>query len=92
MRIDAINRVSQLYQNNSVKKTAKKGSASGKDKFEISNAGKTLQAAKKAVAEAPEVREDKVKAIKEQLAAGTYSVSSKEFADKIVDRYFDLLG
>lgn len=92
MRIDAYNRIGQLYQNTNVKKTMKNGSASGKDKFEISSAGRTFQAAKKAVEQTPEVREDKVNAIKEQLAAGTYNVSSAEVAGKIVDSYFDLLG
>ena len=92
MRIDAYNRISGLYQNTGVKKTLKKDSASGKDKFEISNAGRTFQVAKKAVEQTPEVREDKIKTIKEQLSAGTYNVSASEVAGKIVDSYFDLLG
>ena len=92
MRIDAYNRISQMYQTGNIKKTAKSSKASASDSFEISNEGKTFQAVKKAVEESVEVREDKVNSIKEQMAAGTYQVSSRQVADKIVDRYFELLG
>lgn len=92
MRIDAYNRVSQLYQGNAVKKTSRKNDVSAKDSLEISSFGKVFQNAKKAAADAPEVREDKVQSLKEQMANGTYNVSSKQVADKLVDQYFNVLG
>lgn len=92
MRIDAYNRVSQLYQGNAAKKTSRKNDVSAKDSLEISSFGKVFQNAKKAVADAPEVREDKVQSLKEQMANGTYNVSSKQVADKLVDQYFNVLG
>ncbi|MFW5668655.1 MAG: flagellar biosynthesis anti-sigma factor FlgM [Acetivibrio ethanolgignens] len=36
-------------------------------------------------------RYDKVNKIKEQLASGTYDVSAEEFADKIVNSYFNTI-
>ncbi len=88
MRIDAFNKVSQLYQANSVKNTSKPKSGSFSDKLEISQVGKDYQAAKQIVAQTPDIREDKVQEIKQRMEAGNYSVSSEELAKKLVDAYF----
>ena len=58
MRIDAINRVSQLYQANSTKKVAKSNNAEKYDSVQISQMGKDYQVAKAAVAATPDVRTD----------------------------------
>lgn len=85
MRIDAYNAVSQMYQ-----KTAqsKKVSADKKvtkdDRLEISQAGKDINVAKKAIAEAPDVRAERIEMIKKQMAEGTYNVSMEAVADKIL--------
>lgn len=92
MRIDAINKVSQLYNTGSVKSTAKKTGSNFNDSLEISQTGKDYHIAKQIIANTPDVREDKVKAIKEGLASGTYNVSMEEVADKIVNRFFDELA
>jgi negative regulator of flagellin synthesis FlgM len=89
MRIDAFNKVSQLYSTSSVKNTAKTKSSSFKDLLEISQTGKDYQTARQIVARTPDVREDRVNDIKQQMAAGTYDVSAQEVADKLVDSYFD---
>lgn len=91
MRIDAYNQITQVYQNSQAKKTAAKGKAGLSDVFEISRAGKDLQVAKQAVKDAPDIREDKVKRIQEQLASGTYNVSAEQFADKMVEAYFEAI-
>lgn len=86
MRIDAMNKVSQLYQTGSPKKVSK---ASGKDKttdsLEISQAGKDFQTVRQAVASAPDVRTDLVNSIKQRMNNGTYNVSSEELADKLLN-------
>lgn len=89
MRIDAFNKVSQLYKTNSMKSTAKTKSSSFSDKLEISQLGKDYQVAKQIVAQTPDVREDKVNEIKQRMDAGTYDVSNEEVADKLVKAYFD---
>ncbi len=89
MRIDAFNKVSQLYQANSVKSTSKAKGGSFSDKLEISRVGKDYQVAKQIVAQTPDIREDKVKELKERIEAGTYEVSSEKLAQKLVEAYFE---
>lgn len=84
MRIDAINRVSQLYQANSTKKVAKTGSTEKFDSVQISQMGKDYQVAKAAVAAAPDVRTDLVNDIKTRMQNGTYNVSMEMLADKLL--------
>lgn len=89
MRIDAINKVNQLYQATKPKKAKETNSADIKEKYEVSKTGKDYQTAKTAVKASPDIREDKVSKIKDALATGTYNVSAQEIADKMVSRYFD---
>ena len=84
MRIDAINRVSQLYQANSTKKVAKAKSTEKYDSVQISQMGKDYQVAKAAVAAAPDVRTDLVNDIKQRMQDGTYDVSMEMLADKLL--------
>ena len=84
MRIDAINRVSQLYQANSTKKVAKANSTEKYDSVQISQMGKDYQVAKAAVAATPDVRTDLVNDIKTRMQNGTYDVSMEMLADKLL--------
>ena len=89
MRIDAYSAVNQVYQTNmQTKKETTEKKISRDDKIEISQVGKDMTVPKKAISEAPDIREDKVKAIKEQMEAGTYSVSSEAIADKLINGFF----
>ena len=90
MRIDAFNQVTQLYKTNSTKKAYKTNTTQAADKVEISQMGKDYQIAKNAVAAAPDVREDKVNAIKQALASGTYNVSMEEVTDKLIQNSFNM--
>lgn len=89
MRVDAYNKIAQVYQTNAVQKIDKKTNITTKDQVEISSLGKDYQIAKKAVANAPDIRTDKVNDIKERIASGTYNVSMEEVADHILERYFE---
>jgi len=84
MRIDAVNRVSQLYQANSTKKVAKQTRTERYDSVQISQMGKDYQVAKMAVAAAPDVRTDLVNDLKEKLNNGTYDLSMGKLADKLL--------
>ena len=86
MRIDAINRVSQLYQANSTKKVAKANDVAKYDSVQISQMGKDYQVAKAAVAATPDVRTDLVNDIKSRMENGTYDVSMEMLADKLLAR------
>lgn len=85
MRVDAYSAISQLYQANSIS-SAKKAESTQKssDKLEFSQTAKTYQVAKAAVKESSDVRIDKVEAIRTQMLAGTYNISSEAIADKII--------
>ena len=87
MRIDAYNRVQQLYSNASTANIKKEKTRSFSDKLQISDMGRDIQNAKQAVADSPDVREDVVASIKERLGAGTYQVNVDEFADRLFERY-----
>lgn len=89
MRVDALNQISQIYKPTSPKKIEKQGEVVKKDAYEISQSARDYQIAKKAIAEAPDVREDKVSEMKEALASGTYNVSSQEIAEKMIHKFFD---
>ena len=83
MRIDAYNQISQLYQASKPKKITKKSEATVKEQYTVSSKGQDYQAAKKALAAAPDIREEKVAALKEQIASGSY------IADSVVSKFFD---
>ena len=87
MRVDAINHVSQLYKPANAKKVNRAEELQNKDAYEISQSAKDYQVAKKAVAEAADIRENKVAQLKEALASGTYNVSSPEIAEKILSNF-----
>lgn len=89
MRIDAYNQVSQIYQESRPQKVAKKSETTVRDQFTVSSKGKDYQTAKKALAAAPDIREEKVAALKEQIASGSYNVSAQEIADSVVSKFFD---
>ena len=87
MRIDAFNKVSQLYKTNSVKSATKSQGSSFSDKLEISQTGMDYQVAKQHVARTPDIREDKVNDIKQRMEAGAYHVSIEDVANKLVDEF-----
>lgn len=92
MRIDAYNQIQQIYGSSTIKKTEDKKTttSSFKDQLMLSATGRDSQIAKKALASAPDVREDKVASIKEQIDNGTYDVSTDDFASKLLDKYIGL--
>ena len=88
MRIDAYNQISQIYQTTERRTVGKKNSVLyGSDKVEISQFGKDYRTAKQAVADAPDVRADKVADIKAKIDSGSYEVSSEDFAAKLAEKY-----
>ncbi|MBE5967366.1 MAG: flagellar biosynthesis anti-sigma factor FlgM [Lachnospiraceae bacterium] len=92
MRIDAFNKVSKLYQSNNIKSTKSVKGASFSDKLEISQTCKDYQIARNTLKSVPDVREERVKEIKERIASGTYNINSEEVADKLIENYFNKLA
>lgn len=90
MRIEAYTQVQQLYQTQKTSKTQSAQKASFRDQLEISSAGKDIQTAKNAVMGAPDIREDVVAPIKEQIQNGTYGVDADSFAEKLFAKFQEM--
>ena len=88
MRIDAYNQVAAIYKSSKpARTTATKKTASFQDQLQISQAGRDFQIAKQAVAEASDIREDKVSELKTSVQSGKYQVDSGDFASKLLEKY-----
>ena len=88
MRVDAYSQIQQIYGVNKSRRTSKAApTGSVRDAFEISSIGKDIQTAKSAVKASPDIREDKVAALKSSIQSGTYNVSGESFADKLMQKY-----
>lgn len=61
----------------------------GGDDVSISSAARDLQEAQKAVQNAPDVRQEKVAAIKKQVQEGTYHVPAEALVDKLLSVFKD---
>jgi len=54
------------------------------DTVVLSDAAKRIQEAKKVLDEIPDIREDKVAQLKEQIENGTYEIDEQKIADKML--------
>lgn len=86
-----IPQIQEIYnKNNTTSKVEKSsGASSKKDVVSISNEGKDFQAALKAAREAPDMRIEKVKEIKQKMQEDRYEISAEDIADKIVNSIFN---
>lgn len=88
MRIEAYNQVAQIYKANKTAGTARTGkSAESRDEVQISSFGRDYQIAKQAVAEASDIREEKMAAVAARVKSGNYEVSMNDFAGKLLEKY-----
>ena len=92
MRIDAYNQIQQIYGTKKPTKVEgkKTTAASFKDQLLLSATAQDATIAKKALSNTPDVREDLVNSIKEQIDNGTYEVDVEDFAGKILEKYSGL--
>lgn len=90
MRIDAYNQISQIYGTKQTGRTREVTKSPCRDELTISSAGKDYQIARWAVNTAPDVREDKIAAIRAAMADGSWQVSADSFAAKIIAKYEEM--
>ena len=89
MRVDNYGQVAGTYNVSKARKAEQIVKTNkGNDTVEISNAAKTFQVARAAVSTASDIRADKVERLKAAIEEGTYSVSARDIADKLVEGYF----
>ena len=67
------------------KSTGGTSSTGGAEQIAISSKAKDIQKATEAVNAAPDIRIEKVDRIKDQIANGSYSVSSEQLSEKILE-------
>ena len=90
MRIEAYNQVHQLYQAKKVNQMREKSSAAQTDQLQFGDFGKEIRAAQAALAEAPDVREDRTAPVKAKIQNGTYHVDAASFAQKLMQKASEL--
>ncbi len=61
------------------------------DRVELSELSRLAEQAKEVVAKTPEVRVERVEALKERVDSGTYEVDSEKVAAKLVDEHLSEL-
>lgn len=89
MRVDNFGQISNAYNVSKARKPETVTKAEmGSDTVEISDAAKTFQVARTAVNSASDVRADKVAQLKFAIENGTYSVSARDIADKLLEGRF----
>ena len=89
MRIEAYNQIAQIYstQKTNAAKPTDKVRPTAKDEVHLSSFGKDIQVAKQAVAEASDIREDKVAEMKAKYGNGNVSVDTGDFASVLLEKY-----
>lgn len=90
MRIEAYSQIHNLYQTPKSTGSANIGkTGTFRDSLNISGTGRDMQVAKEALLAAPDIREDKVAAIKAAYQSGQYSISAEKFAEKVAGDIID---
>ena len=69
---------------------AEKGQSKATDEVTLSEFSKDIQKVKEGLDQIKDVREEKVRELKEKIAAGKYDVSGKDIAEKMIERIIDL--
>ena len=89
MRIDAYNQIQQIYGTKKLNKAEEKKTASSsfRDQLILSSTAMDTAIAKQAVADAPDIREDRVIQVRNRMASGNYKVDNGDFAAKLLEKY-----
>lgn len=66
-----------------------RSAASKKDVLSISNEAKDFQTVYKALKDVPDVRQSKVTELTKRFEAGSYDVTGRDVADKLINTAFD---
>jgi negative regulator of flagellin synthesis FlgM len=91
VRIHPIQQNLDVYKSQSTPQVKKIETKKKKDALEVSSAAKEYQVAYKALKDVPDVRADKIAALKEKVQSGTYSVDAMEVSEKMISQ-LDLRG
>ena len=85
MNIGRISQIAEQYHAPQIRKTVEKRTNTGRDDIQISSEGKLFDSCKKAAAQIPNVREEKVSALTQRIENGKYNVSAALVAQKMLE-------
>lgn len=80
-----VHNVLKTYQKSAKTEKVNSKKALEMDKVEISSTARDMQVAMKALADLPEVRSEKVEAVRSQLSSGKYKVDAEALVDKLFE-------
>lgn len=95
MRINNIQNIQGImkaYKKDTEKSSSVEKSQFSEDKIEISESSKDFQVAMNAFQKLPDIREDKVNELKEEISKGTYNPSPQDIAKKMMSDSKNILG
>ncbi len=78
------NKDAAISKNNAV--AGVKGKNTAQDELALSGESRIKQRAFQAARQAPDIREDRVDNLREQISSGTYTVTDDEVAEKMIAR------
>ncbi len=86
-----ISKITEIYtKQKKVNRTEKTEQVTGKkDTLSISSEAKDHQLVMQALKGVPDIRRDKVDTVTDKLRTGTYTVSGRETADKLINNILD---
>lgn len=87
MRVDAISKIYETYKTKMVPSSTQSEKTTSKDKVELSTMAQDYATIQKKLSETSDIREDLVADIKQRMENGTYNVSAKDVASKILMGY-----
>lgn len=85
MNINKISKLMQIYNNNGAKKVQSAGRTCKKDELKLSEKAVEFQWAMTKIKEIPDIRQDKVDKIKDEISTGTYKVDGKKIVEKMLE-------
>lgn len=78
-----IQKILKTYEQNHRVEKSKKKPTTETDRVEISEKAREIQVAMKALADVPEIREERVREIKEAIENDTYKPTGKDIVDQL---------
>lgn len=95
MNINSINRSLEIYQNSIPVKpaaTVRKPMSKGNDTMTLSETARDFKTVMDALKNAPDVREDRVASLREQVASNNYNINADDISERILQANFDAIG
>lgn len=86
MNVNRVDKVFQIYKNNSARKVKLNGNKCRKDELDLSSKAVEYQSAFIKIKELPEIRENKVKKIGNEIKTGNYKIDGENIVDRIIER------